>query len=218
MLHGLFDLLWPRLCPICDRELAPEPSGAGVHDRCLYSLTPALGTGRARWAVRACWEDSPGWFALLHAWKYGARRRLAVDVARAMSRSGPDWPDPAVLVPVPDDPRRRLARGFSPVLDLALALGRERGLRVERGLLRRRVAGSSQTTCRDDAARWANVRGAFATGDLARIDPRVWLILVDDQITSGATTRAAVGLLAARGHRGSVWCAARARRAPAGLA
>ena len=164
-----------------------------------------------------CFGDGPGWFALLHAWKYGGQRQVAAAVARAMADTGPPR-GRLVLVPVPDDPARRRLRGYRPATDLARELARLTGSGFDDRLLRRRASLPSQTACADDAARRSNAERAFATGELGRRHRSERLVLVDDQVTSGATVRVAAGLLGARGHAVCVWCAARSARAPRQLA
>lgn len=219
MIAGMIDLFWPRTCPICAAEISPAEGDLPLHDTCLAGLPPARESGRGPVPVWARFEDSPQWFALLHAWKYGGQRDLAGPVARAMVDRYPAWEDSArVLVPMPDDPARRLERGYSPVFDLARALGALTSVAVDAALLVRRIAVPSQTACSDDLQRAANARRALRTADLSRRHRAVTLVLVEDQVTSGASVRAATRLLRARGHRVAVWCAARAARAPVGLA
>jgi predicted amidophosphoribosyltransferase len=208
MFAGLFELFWPRVCPVCDREVADEPA----HAACISNLPRARAQVAA--SVLACFEDGPAWFRLLHRWKYGGERSLAGPVAASMVDAARSIPDDAVLVPLPDDPQRRLERGFSPVLDLAQELARRTGSVVDPRLLRRARGSVSQTSCASDAARRDNIRGAFRAGDLARWSRSRSLVLVEDQVTSGATVAEACSLLSVRGAAVSVWCAARAARAP----
>lgn len=214
MLGALRDLLWPRVCPVCERECEP---GEHVHGDCLARIARSPHPETSLVPVFSCWEDGPEWFRILHQWKYGGESALAGIVAREMARCLPPGLGGGVLVPMPDDPARRLERGFSPVGDLAAALAREIRGRVDACLLRRPRSRASQTSCSDDAARLRNVEGILRTGELARWPRSTRLVLVDDQITSGATVSAAVSRLRVRGNPVRVWCAARAARAPQGL-
>lgn len=87
------------------------------------------------------------------------------------------------IVPVPSDPRRLRARGFSPALVLARAIAERRG-QLAPGCLRRR-AGESQVG-RRPREREANARTSIAIAEHARVrGARV--LLVDDVYTTGAT-------------------------------
>lgn len=209
MRRALFDLLWPALCPICDHESAEL-----VHRSCLDGIRAADPAAPFPDAIDARFEDGPGWFRLLHAWKYGGRRTLAEVVAAEMLAVPPPRLAGSVLVPMPDDPARRMERGYGPVADLVGALGRSGALRTDARLLRRRRSARSQTTCADDGARHDNVEGLLGVGDLARWPATCTLVLVDDQVTSGASVLQAAALLRCRGNPVRVWCAARAQRAP----
>ncbi len=212
MWRGLLDLLWPSPCPVCDRE-----SEALVHAGCLASIAAARltpGQEQAAAQVHSRFEDGPGWFRLLHQWKYGGRTQLAAVVAMEMARDPIAGITRAVLIPMPDDSERQRQRCYSPVGDLARELALRTGARLDPRLLRRRRAARSQTACATDRERARNVARVFAVGDLARWPVACPLILVDDQVTSGASLRAAAVLLGARGNPVRAWCAARAARAP----
>jgi predicted amidophosphoribosyltransferase len=210
MLGGLLELLWPRVCPVCDDESPLEP----VHSRCLERIGLAQSTLGRGTEVVACFEDGPEWFRLLHRWKYGGEAGLVAVVARTMADRAPAIRGRVVLVPMPDDPVRRLQRGFGPVADLCAMLSDLTGWPVDPAVLRRRGARPAQARCQDDRARQSNVSGAFRTGDLSRRTSATTFLLVEDQVTSGATVSEAVPLLRARGARVVVWCAARAARSP----
>ena len=208
MFSSLFDLFWPQVCPLCDREARVEL----VHSRCLERLPRARALDGDM--VIACFEDGPSWFQLLHRWKYGGERRLAGTVATCMASEWAALGGEEILVPLPDDPGRRLERGYSPVQDLARALAVRTGLQVDAHLLRRARQTPSQTSCGNDGARHTNILGAFRVGDLSRWPRSRPIVLVEDQVTSGATVLEATKLLGARGARVRVWCGARAARAP----
>lgn len=162
----------------------------------------------------ACFEDGPLWFRLLHQWKYGGEKGLAAVVAESMCADDHRIPADGILVPIPDDAGRRMQRGYSPVADLARHLAHLTGRAFAPELLRRARPTASQTSCAADRDRRANIQSAFRVGDLGRWPRTRALVLVEDQITSGATVLEAAPLLAARGAPVVVWCAARAARAP----
>ena len=101
MLRGLRDLLWPRVCPVCERECEEEEE---VHRDCLARIARSLSRGTGSVPVFSCWEDGPEWFRVLHQWKYGGQSRLAGIVAREMALRPLPGLGGSVLVPMPDDP------------------------------------------------------------------------------------------------------------------
>ncbi len=113
-----------------------------------------------------------------------------------------DW----TLVPVPLAPRRIGERGFNQAERIARVLGGRLGLRVEPRLARR-VRSSPDQKSLSAVQRRRNLAQAFH----ARPCPGRRLILVDDILTTGATTRAlAQSLLNAGAAEIRLWCLARA--------
>jgi ComF family protein len=155
-----------RGCGRCRRGLNPTRAGA--------SLGPYEGSLRA----------------VLHELKYRGRRRVAARLAEEMLSSAAVrtlLTADAVLVPVPLHPRRRRERGFNQSELLAGELARRTGLRAAPAALVRRRDTSPQAGL-TAAARRANVEGAFAVRQRARVAGRP-VVLVDDVLTTGATAR-----------------------------
>jgi predicted amidophosphoribosyltransferase len=167
--------------------------------------------------VRWCFEDCPAFFRVLHAVKYEGQWPLL----HALIRDFVPWAqhicgrvEEVVWVGIPDDPRRRRARGGSVVEALLDALSALDGTRRGDRLLVRRRNAPPQARIDDPARRAENVRTLFGVGDLVRVPPSARLVLVDDQITTGATAREAAFRLRSRGHPVRVLALAGARRAP----
>ena len=144
----------------------------------------------------------------LHALKYGGERRLAEPLGSALAArwvaagAGGD-----LLVPVPASPDRVRRRGYDQAVLLARVAGERLGLPVLELLARSRSTEAQFDL--DRAARGSNVAGAFslASGSPPRADSDaavplrlrgVWVVLVDDVVTTGSTLAAcAVTLLEA---------------------
>jgi len=116
--------------------------------------------------------------------QYHQRPRLVRWLHAGFERfaAGEEWD---ALVPVPLHPLRRRERGFNQAEELARGLGQRTGLPV-RNALRRAVATRQQTTL-TRAQRWTNTRKAFAPRTRAVIAGQR-LLLIDDVLTTGATT------------------------------
>ncbi len=125
---------------------------------------------------------------------------LAADL---LPRSGPD----AVLIPVPLHRRRLTARGYNQALEIARPLARRLGCRLADDLVVR-IRPTREQSSLSARGRRRNVAGAFRLQRPADLEHAV---IVDDVVTTGATTREIAALLRDGGcARVSVVAAARA--------
>jgi ComF family protein len=238
--RAVLDIALPTLCVACREPVA----GEGVCSACWASLSfiaepycPRLGIPfaydpgpgllsmqaiadppayrRARAAVR--YDDVAR--TLVHALKYHDRTDLAPSMGRWMARAGRELLDEAdLLVPVPLHWRRGWSRRFNQAGALAGAIARHSGVPVARDALRR-IRPTEHQVGLSRAERASNVQGAFQVAKERRAEihgRRV--ILVDDVLTSGATTDAcARALLRAKARQVDVLVFARvvdAHKAP----
>jgi ComF family protein len=144
----------------------------------------------------AVWLDAAARPAV-HALKYGARPRIADDLAAGMQALRPrtDGMSAPVLVPIPLAPKRLRERGYNQSAALAGALARRWHMPLARDLLIRVRETATQTALTPET-RLANVAGAFEAtrnaerggrnGSALRI-PTSAFVLVDDVFTTGAT-------------------------------
>lgn len=200
--NGLCPACWSKLAfiaaPYCPRlgiPFAYDP-GAGILSMQAIADPPAY--HRARAAVR--YDDVAR--KLVHALKYGDRMDLAPMVGRWMTRAGRELlRDADALVPVPLHWRRLWTRRFNQSAALAEHISRESGIAVAHAALTRVKATAQQVgLSRKDRA--ANVQGAFkvAAGAKAEVAGSS-LILIDDVLTSGATSNACARALLRAGAR-----------------
>lgn len=148
---------------------------------------------------------------MIGRYKYNGQRKFArpllADFAGLLEQrlNSEALPKPDVLVPAPMDSKRRRRRGFNQARDMAEYLGRDLGIPVAAGLVRRvRRVGAQRELNR--AARLANLRGVFEVTSAA--PERV--AIVDDVVTTGATVRVLASALREAGARDiQVWALAR---------
>ncbi len=200
---GPWSVPLPLLCAKCASQIRPRTS---IHS----------GTGHT---VVSVFDPCPELFALVHAFKYEGVVELAewfgVRMTRAARHVFPA--QTLVLVPVPLHVERLRTRGFNQSALLAAEMGRKLGAPVHAGLLARRRSTLPLAQV-PHHARAAQVRGAFARmGPLPPGAP--FVVLVDDVVTTGATSTAALDALGMEPHQSAVLCLCRARgdAAPRGI-
>ena len=127
----------------------------------------------------------------VHELKYRGRRRVASRLARSLAQQpgiATVLQPGTVLVPVPLHPRRRRERGVNQAELLAHELSDCLDLACAPSALVRRTETRAQTGL-SASERRRNVAGAFAVRRKAQVAGRV-VVLVDDVVTTGATSRA----------------------------
>ena len=154
---------------------------------------------------------------VIKAWKYaprGSRAHLGKYLAGLLAErlAAPDSPVPAdgfdLIVPAPSHPVRVRERGFDHTLELARHLGRRLEVPVERGNLVK-VRSTPQQAGLSRAERLENLKAVFAVKRPERLSGRR-VLLLDDVVTTAATTEECARVLKAAGVR-EVWVAAVAR-------
>src|ERR1700688_1312004 len=186
---GLCPACWSKLSfitrPYCERLGIPFVYDPGPGILSMEAIADPPAYRRARAAVRFDEISRP----LVHALKYGDRLDLAPMMGRWISHAGRELLAEAdALVPVPLHWRRLWARRFNQAALLAKAVGEKRSLPVLYDALKR-VRSTARQVGLTQSERTANVQGAFALSNdgKAAVHGRR-LILVDDVLTSGATT------------------------------
>lgn len=228
----------PHLCLLCDRSLTGsdnicrdceehlpwQPPGC---ERCGLRTT-ALSPGRT--VCSHCLAEPPAWDrclavfdyqppvnALIAAFKYRNCFAEARALGKLMSQTferhyrdlGTAMPD--CLLPVPLHPKRLRHRGFNQAVVLARSVSRYTGIPLDIDSVRRQHHTSTQKG-QSRAERNTNMYQAFALSAQYRIPSTGHIAIVDDVVTTGATTNAIARLLRDRGVRTiDVWCVARVR-------
>ena len=173
----------PPFCPKLGIPFVYDP-GPGLS---MEAIADPPAYQRARAAVR--YDDVAR--TLVHALKYQDRTDLAPAMGRWMARAGQELLAEAdVLVPVPLHWRRGWSRRYNQSGALARSIERQTGVKVASEALRR-VRPTLQQIGLSRAQRASNVQGAFkvAVDRSADIAGRR-VVLIDDVLTSGATSDA----------------------------
>jgi len=124
---------------------------------------------------------------LLHLLKYEDLRPLAAKLGSMLAQSmlTAGLPGNCVVIPIPLHRRKERQRGFNQSLLLARSVAGQFGFPLLSDCLQRKRETASQTGLTREQRR-ANLRGAFAVKERARIGGKV-VILVDDVFTTGTT-------------------------------
>ena len=126
-------------------------------------------------------------------------------LARHLSQTNIDKPD--AILPVPLNKARLRTRGFNQTVELYRELNNHFPIPLVKGV--RRVKNTSHQTQVKGDERAQNLQGAFAIESGAKLPQHV--VILDDVITTGATTNTLAQLLKESGvEKVSVWAVARA--------
>lgn len=212
----------PGCCELCGKLLVPSEHSLCVRcfDRLLtecrsYPVScPVCGNERILFADGICASCHNGeeegaagrclahyhepWPQLIRALKFGSKASLTQDLGRLMALClGPPRQDELVTW-VPLSLRRFMLRGFNQAARLAKTYAQACGERAL-PLLKRTRATKAQARLGAQKRR-VNLRGAFSLVAASSLVGRK-IILVDDVVTTGATSRACKELLLANGAR-----------------
>lgn len=189
--NGLCPACWSGLAliakPYCPRLGIPFVYDPGEGVLSMEAIADPPSYARARAAVR--YDEIAS--ALVHALKYHDRMDLAPPMANLMRQAGRELLAEAdIIMPVPLHWRRALARRYNQSGILARQIGRHCGVPVAHDHIKRTRPTAHQVgLSRHERAR--NVQGAFAVPQTARAALKGRnVVLVDDVLTSGATSDA----------------------------
>jgi ComF family protein len=189
--EGVCAECWSKLSfiepPYCPRLGIPFVYDPGPDMLSMEAIASPPAYQRARAAVR--YDEVAR--TLVHALKYQDRTDLAPAMGRWMARAGRELLDGAdMLIPVPLHWRRAWHRRYNQSGALGRAIDRQSGIKL-RGDILQRVRATEQQVGLSRPQRASNVQGAFkVSADRQSEIAGRRLILIDDVLTSGATTDA----------------------------
>jgi ComF family protein len=189
--EGVCAECWAKLSfiepPFCPRLGIPFVYDPGPELLSMEAIANPPAYQRARAAVR--YDDVAR--TLVHSLKYQDRTDLAPAMGRWMARAGKELLEEAdVLVPVPLHWRRGWSRRYNQSAALARVISRQSGVKLATEALRR-VRATEQQIGLSRPQRAANVQGAFkVTPERSAEVAGRRVVLIDDVLTSGATTDA----------------------------
>lgn len=199
----LLDVVVPRFCCVCGRRLA-----IGEEELCArcnmelprtgFAQSPADNElARGYWGIVAVEHCAALFYYYAHAeatqavlrFKYADHPETAVFFGRMMAREFGEsgfFDDVDVIVPVPLDKTRQRQRGYNQSEMLARGIAEVSGVAVAARAVRRKEFRGSQTRL-DRWQRGENVKDVFAVVRPEQLKGK-HVLLVDDVITTGATT------------------------------
>ena len=220
VLHDFIDLVFPNCCPGCDQPLVRGEEHLCTSCELDLPLYPAneniahYFAGRLELAeARAYFKFYHGGLAqnLLHHIKYKGDQELGEHLGKMFIhhlQKEAIYKNVDVIVPVPLHKSKLRARGYNQSEVLASGMADILGVAVD-SLSVIRTKRSETQTRKNRADRWQNVTGIFEVINDNLLGKHV--LLVDDVITTGATTGELVRLLKRRGaQQVDVWACAKA--------
>lgn len=191
-------LLFPRLCVVCGDVLVNGeqhictgcicrmPLNVGADEGADEKMKEKLEVENLFWLF--IYNRESDFHRLIYAIKYKSRREVGIWAGRMLGERIGTGHGIDCIVPVPLHPAREKERGFNQALAIGTGIAEVLGIRIEPDVLGRVVNTPSQTGLSHEE-RVGNVMSAFTLKDFERLRG-CHVLLVDDVLTSGATTRA----------------------------
>ena len=201
MLSSLLDFFFPRMCPVCGNRLELDE-----HPLCLRCNMDMPRT--MFWEhpydnplARMYWGKIPvekatayfyfvpkaGTAQMVYGAKYHGRGNIAIELGEMLADEMKGFFDDFdCIVPVPVTIKRKMKRGYNQSDMIAQGISNVTGIPIERHTVIRRHFDKSQTHLTRDE-RILNVDDVFVLKDADSVKGK-HVLLVDDVITTGATT------------------------------
>ncbi len=219
----LYEFVYPPACVVCDAA-TPRRVG-GVCLQCWESISvvaPENALLHQAWqrlctegschavVADAVFEEGGTLQQIIHRLKYDGMTSIGIALGERLGRrliSGSFFPAIDGILPIPLHRTKERDRGYNQAKYIAVGISRSTGIPLRDDLLRRRKFTVTQTQLNAEGRR-LNVAGAFAVPSSAKCHVQEKrFVLVDDVLTTGATTEAAARALVSAGAVGPIVCA-----------
>jgi ComF family protein len=209
-LEAFIQLIYPRLCPACQRKLLVDEGILCAH--CMYYLPktnyhqhddhPLQRIFWGRVAIENVtafffFEKGSSYRKVLHHIKYHGQKKLGYEMGRlfGLDLCASPFLQTDMVVPVPLHRKKEKKRGFNQSTVIAKGIADALGKPVWDHVLVRTFENPTQTS-KSRYERWENVEGIFKVTDPEFIEGQ-HVLLVDDVLTTGATLEASTQALRA---------------------
>lgn len=210
-LHSFWSLLFPRCCVVCG---SPLSRGEECLCTCCNINLPRTGFHLRKDNPVEClfWGRIPGlkrassflfyrkgsdFRRILHMLKYGGYKELGEVMGRYMSAelsSGEFFDGVDMIIPVPLHRKKQKFRGYNQSEWIARGIASVTGIPLCAECMIREKNTETQTR-KSTFERWENVEGIFRLCDTVHFEGK-HVLLVDDVLTTGATTVACASAFA----------------------
>jgi ComF family protein len=209
--NGLVHLAFPDLCDACNTPLVKNERCICLS--CIYEIPDIIYRNDSTDGVEQFFRenvhveqtaalfhyDRYGWYrAVIHQLKYKGNMQIGIRLGEELGyrlRESPLFGDVDLLVPVPLHPKKEKIRGYNQSLCIAQGIARVMKLPISVGNLTKTLSTETQTR-KSDAERLENVKNVFVLKDAGAFEGK-HIVIVDDVITTGATTAACAATIAA---------------------
>ena len=209
--HSFWSLLFPRCCVVCG---SPLSRGEECLCTCCNINLPRTGFHLRKDNPVEClfWRRIPGlkrassflfyrkgsdFRRILHMLKYGGYKELGEVMGRYMSAelsSGEFFDGVDMIIPVPLHRKKQKLRGYNQSEWIARGIASVTGIPLCAECMIREKNTETQTR-KSTFERWENVEGIFRLCDTVHFEGK-HVLLVDDVLTTGATTVACASAFA----------------------
>ncbi|NOR45694.1 MAG: hypothetical protein GQ534_08935 [Candidatus Delongbacteria bacterium] len=183
ILSSLSSLFFPPSCLICEDYLNDE---LFVCKKCLSSLQLHKNSDPGYIAV---FQYNDSIKKLIFELKYNSRPEIGHILGKEAAKHLSEifQKENSILLPVPLHKKRIKTRGYNQSLYIAKGISEGLTIPIDEELIKRRKDNVSQTKV-DNSDRKSNVSGIFKL-DSPSLDKDIFIIVVDDLITTQATTK-----------------------------